>query len=66
MTVAGDANGRMPGFGVVDVKTGWSSADGRRKLACAVENVFDKTYREPGSGTDGAGINFIISAGTRF
>jgi outer membrane receptor protein involved in Fe transport len=66
MTIAGDAAGRMPGFGVVDLKVGWRSKDNSRTLTFAVENLLDKTYRDPGSGTDGPGMNFVVSAQTRF
>ena len=66
LTVAGSADGSMPGYGVFDMQFGWRSDDGKRDVVLFVENVFDRTYREPGSGVDGAGRNFGIHAGIRF
>lgn len=66
LTVAGDPDGTMPGYGVVDFQVGWRSDDGRKSLTFFVENILDKTYREPGSGADGPGRNIGIAAGFRF
>ncbi len=66
LTVPGDPDGSMPGYGVVDIKAGWESDDGKYRIGLFVENIADKTYRTPGSGTDGVGRNFGINAGFRF
>ncbi len=66
LTVAGSPDGSMPGYGVCDFQLGWRSEDGRRDLTFFVENLFDKTYREPGSGVDGPGRNVGVAAGIRF
>ena len=66
MTVAGDADGRMPGYAVIDLKTGWTSEDRTRSVTYGIENLLDETYRDPGSGVDGPGINFVVRASRRF
>ena len=66
LTVAGDATGRMPGYGVLDFQIGWRSEDDRYSVAFFVENILDKTYREPGSGVDGVGRNIGVNASVRF
>ncbi|MFO7870206.1 MAG: hypothetical protein R6V03_02100 [Kiritimatiellia bacterium] len=65
MTVAGNSDGSMPGYTVVDIICGWKSDDGSRNIGFFVENIADKTYREPGSGTDGTGRSIGITAGLR-
>lgn len=66
LTVAGNADGSMPGYAVVDLVLGWQSTSGKRSVKFFVENVADKTYREPGSGTDGVGRNFGVTARVGF
>ena len=66
LTVPGDPDGSMPGYGVVDIMGGWQSDDGKYRVGLFVENVADKTYRVPGSGADGVGRNFGVTAGIRF
>lgn len=66
LTVAGNPDGSMPGYGVVDLMVGWQSDDGNRSLSVFVENIGDSTYREPGSGADGVGRNFGITASLRY
>ena len=65
LTVAGEPDGRMPGYAVVDLVVGWQSDDGRRRIGFFVENIADETYREPGSGTDGVGRSIGVTAGVR-
>lgn len=66
LTVAGNPDGSMPGYGVVDLIVGWRSDDGNRSVSVFVENMGDITYREPGSGVDGVGRNFGVTASVRF
>ena len=66
LTVAGDPDGSMPGYGVVDIIAGWRNDVGTKYINLFVENTGDKTYREPGSGADGVGLNFGLTAGVRF
>jgi len=66
LTVAGNPDGSMPGYEVVDVLWGWKSIDGHRELTFFIENIADDTYREPGSGTDGTGRSFGLSGSVRF
>lgn len=65
LTIAGDPDGSMPGYGVVDIMGGWVSDDGKRRIGLFIENVADETYREPGSGVDGVGRNIGVTAGVR-
>jgi hemoglobin/transferrin/lactoferrin receptor protein len=65
-TTAGDPDGSMPGWAVVDVKGGWHTADRRLRIDGGIENLGDKTYRQVGSGTDGAGLNLVVGARLRF
>ena len=65
MTLAGNADGSMPGYAVVDILCGWRSDDGLRTIGVFVENIADKTYREPGSGVDGVGRSIGLTAGIR-
>jgi outer membrane receptor protein involved in Fe transport len=58
--------GAMPGYAVVDVVGGWRSANGKYHVEAGIENIANATYRDVGSGTDGAGINGVLSAGARF
>lgn len=66
LTVAGSADGSVPGYGILDLQLGWKSEDGLLNFGFFVENVFDKTYREVGSGADGPGRNIGLTAGIRF
>lgn len=66
MTVAGTPAGEMPGFGVFDIRAGWQNDAGTRRITVGFENVFNKTYRDPGSGTDGPGLSLVVSGGVRF
>ncbi len=66
LTVAGSPDGSLPGYGVVDLQGGWRSEDGLIEITAFIENVFDRTYREPGSGVDGPGRNIGVAAGVRF
>ncbi|MFW5803493.1 MAG: TonB-dependent receptor plug domain-containing protein [Verrucomicrobiota bacterium] len=65
-TVPGNPDGSMPGYGVVDIMGGWQSDDGKHRIGLFVENIADKTYREPGSGADGVGRNIGVTASVRF
>jgi hemoglobin/transferrin/lactoferrin receptor protein len=65
MTVAGNPDGSMPGYGAVDFLCGWHSDDGRRRIGLFIENIADETYREPGSGVDGVGRNIGLTASVR-
>ncbi len=62
----GEAPGAMPGYAVLDMKVGWIVPGGKYWVDLALENLLNATYREPGSGTDGSGLNAILSAGARF
>lgn len=62
----GEAPGAMPGYAVMDIKIGWIVPGGKYWVDLALENLLNATYREPGSGTDGSGLNAILSAGARF
>jgi len=66
LTVPGNPDGSMPGYEVFDVMVGWDSEDGKISLSLFVENLADETYREIGSGVDGVGRNFGLTAGLRF
>jgi hemoglobin/transferrin/lactoferrin receptor protein len=66
MTVAGSADGSMPGFAVVDVKAGVSAPDGDWRFDVSVENIGNITYRQFGSGTDGSGLNLVAGGQIRF
>lgn len=62
----GEDPGAMPGYAVLDCKVGWAMPNGKYWVDLAVENLLNRSYREPGSGLDGSGINLIASAGARF
>ncbi len=66
LTVPGDEDGSMPGYAVLDLSAGWQSDDGDKMLTVYVENLLDKTYREPGSGVDGTGLNVGLDTRFRF
>lgn len=52
--------GGTPGFGTVNFRYGRMISK-RQRLALNVENLFDEQYRVHGSGSDGPGINAILS-----
>lgn len=60
----GDENripaGGTPGFTTVNVRYGQMITD-RQRLSLNLQNVFDEQYRVHGSGSDGPGINAILS-----
>jgi hemoglobin/transferrin/lactoferrin receptor protein len=62
----GEPPGAMPGYAVLDAKIGWLISGGKYWIDLTVENLLNASYREPGSGTDGSGINAILAAGARF
>jgi outer membrane receptor protein involved in Fe transport len=66
LTVAGNPNGSVPGYVVVDIAGGWTSDDRRRWASLTVENVANTTYRQLGSGADAPGLNLALAAGVRF
>lgn len=66
LTVAGNPDGSLPGYEVIDAHIGWRSPDENTEVTFFVENILDETYREPGSGVDGVGRNFGVSGGLRF
>ena len=66
LAVAGNPDGSLPGYVVADLVYGWVSDEGDRSLRLFVENLADKTYREPGSGVDGVGRNVGVTASIRF
>lgn len=63
---AGEDPGSMPGYAVLDAKIGWVMPGGKFWVDLTIENFLDHSYREPGSGIDGSGINAILAAGARF
>lgn len=65
LTIAGDSDGSMPGYAVTDVMLGWQTDDKLRRVGFFVENIADKTYREPGSGTDGVGRSIGVTVAVR-
>lgn len=66
LTVPGNDDGSLPGFAVLDLKAGWSNEDKSQSYQVMLENVFNKTYREIGSGNDSAGLNLVLSARLTF
>ncbi|MEM9056650.1 MAG: TonB-dependent receptor [Pseudomonadota bacterium] len=64
LTVAGNPDGSLPGYGVIDLVFGWQGE--RASVRLFAENLADKTYREPGSGVDGVGRNLGAIASVRF
>ena len=49
-----------PGYGTVNFRFG-RMISGRQRLSVNVENLFDEQYRVHGSGSDGPGINAIVT-----
>lgn len=66
LTVPGDVTGAMPGYAVFDLRLDWVNESGRQEWGIGVENIFNKTYREPGSGADGSGRNLFLEASLRY
>lgn len=66
LTVAGNPDGSMPGYEILDFMVGWESDDGKVNFSLFVENIADETYREIGSSVDGVGRNVGMTAGLRF
>ncbi len=66
MTVAGDASGAMPGWAVFDLKAGISEPGGAWRFDVGAENIGNITYRQVGSGADGAGLNLVAGGELRF
>lgn len=64
LTVPGYSDGSMPGYAVVDLRIDWPLGKDRA-MALGMENLLNKTYREPGSGTDGAGRNLFAQLSWR-
>ena len=58
--------GAMPGYATLDAKVGWVIPGGKYWVDLGVENLLNATYREPGSGIDGSGLNLILAVGARF
>ena len=52
--------GGTPGYGVVHLRGGYD-LDGKTRLMLALENLFDKSYRIHGSGTNMPGFNVVAS-----
>jgi len=54
-----------PGWGTANLRLGWDIQEHLR-ARLSVENLFDKSYREHGSGINASGINAIVSLEARF
>lgn len=57
--------GGTPGYEVFHVRGGWNPTR-YTTLTAAVENLTNKDYRIHGSGSNEAGLNFILTAAVRF
>lgn len=57
--------GGTPGYGVVNLLFGWH-VSGRADLVLGIENLFDKSYRVHGSGSNMPGFNALVSFTVRF
>ncbi len=57
--------GTMPGYAVLDLKAGWNYQRNLR-IDAALENLLDHTYREVGSGIDGAGLSGVVRVTARY
>jgi len=66
LTVPGNGDGTVPGYGVFDLAAGWRREDGARWATLTLENLADKTYRPLGSSVDAPGFNVVFSGGLRF
>ena len=54
-----------PGWVTANIRLGWEINE-RFRTRLAVENLFDQSYREHGSGINAAGINATVSLEARF
>ena len=54
-----------PGWVTANFRIGWE-VHGRLQVRFALENLWDESYREHGSGINAPGINAIVSVETRF
>ena len=63
-SVDGD-RGSMPGFAVLDLKAGWKAGRNLR-VDAALENLLNHSYREVGSGIDGAGLSGVLRITARY
>ncbi len=61
---AGGDPGAMPGYAVLDLGAGWRP-NRHLRLDAGLENLFDHTYREVGSGIDGSGLAGVLRATAR-
>jgi hemoglobin/transferrin/lactoferrin receptor protein len=52
--------GGTPGYATVNFRFGRMITE-RQRLSLVVENLFDEQYRVHGSGSDGTGVNAILS-----
>jgi outer membrane receptor protein involved in Fe transport len=66
LTVPGRDDGRVPGFGVIDLSAGWVNDARDRRVTLILENLGDKTYRQLGSGADAPGFNVVLAVEVRF
>ena len=57
--------GGTPGYELLTLRAGWDLSP-RLRLAAAIENLFDETYRVHGSGITAAGRNLVLSAQVSF
>jgi hemoglobin/transferrin/lactoferrin receptor protein len=64
-TTFGSADGGMPGYAVLDLKAGyrWNKTV---RLDGALENLLNHSYREVGSGIDGAGLSGVVRVTARY
>ena len=68
-TTAQAANGipgSVAGYAVVDMMVGWVSPNNKYHAQLGLENLGNVTYRDPGSGIDGAGLSGVLTLGARF
>jgi hemoglobin/transferrin/lactoferrin receptor protein len=57
--------GGTPGYGVVNLLFGWNVSE-KAHLVAGIENLFDKSYRVHGSGSNMPGFNALVSFTLRF
>jgi hypothetical protein len=65
LTVPGNADGTVGGFGVFDIMAGWTNNEGRW-FTLTLENLGNTSYRQLGSGADAPGFNVVLAGGVRF
>ncbi len=61
-----NVDGTMPGYAVFDLLGGWYSPEKAFAINGGLQNLGDITYRNVGSGTDGAGLCAVLGASARF